>query len=58
MIDVFARTFMTATGTGEVRKEEPTRETAPATLLRAPKTETSSDGAVNAALTFLGFRRR
>ena len=54
MINVFAKTFMTATGVADEKSDE---RRAPTRTKKTPEV-TSSDGLVRSTLVSLGFRRR
>ncbi len=54
MIDVFAKTFMTATGVADEKSEERRVPTAS----KKSAEVTSTDGLVRSTLVSLGFRRR
>lgn len=56
MIDVFAKTFMTATGVAAQKSAEERR--APEFPAKIAPTQTASDGLVSATLASLGFRRK
>lgn len=54
MIDVFAKTFMTAAGVASEENQERRKPTP----IKADVKQTSTDGLVRSTLVSLGFRRR